>query len=302
MLTFRFSGTEGRMTEWENLTSGMVGKHLMLEFSPEWDDLVKTVVFSNGRQSVSRLYTAGAVVIPAEILKKPLKTLTVGVYGVSADGKLVIPTVRAEGPRIQPGVEPGWEPEADPELPVWAQLQAQLGDLSQLETEAKDNLVSAVNELAEQMLYLDGEDGVTFIPSVSAEGELTWTNDAGLENPAPVNIRGPQGMAGEAPWIRITVIDGGHRLEIIQGEKMACFDIMDGHDGYTPVRGVDYWTEEDQAAIKSYVDEVAAGAGGGSAMFRSRAVGKLPAVCKGSSASVFSAEFESGAAGAVQEE
>lgn len=30
--------------------------------------------------------------------------------------------------------------------------------------------------------------------------------------------------------------------------------VMDGEDGYTPVRGVDYWTEEDKQEIKSYVD------------------------------------------------
>jgi hypothetical protein len=28
-----------------------------------------------------------------------------------------------------------------------------------------------------------------------------------------------------------------------------------GPPGYTPVRGIDYWTEEDIATIKSYVDE-----------------------------------------------
>lgn len=30
---------------------------------------------------------------------------------------------------------------------------------------------------------------------------------------------------------------------------------FDGEDGYTPVRGTDYWTQEDIATIKGYVDE-----------------------------------------------
>ena len=34
-----------------------------------------------------------------------------------------------------------------------------------------------------------GEDGATFIPSVSEDGTLSWTNDKGLENPASVNIK-----------------------------------------------------------------------------------------------------------------
>ena len=31
--------------------------------------------------------------------------------------------------------------------------------------------------------------------------------------------------------------------------------LFDGKDGYTPVRGTDYWTDKDVAEIKSYVDE-----------------------------------------------
>ena len=33
----------------------------------------------------------------------------------------------------------------------------------------------------------------------------------------------------------------------------------DGQDGYTPVRGTDYWTETDIAEIKNYVDEAILG-------------------------------------------
>lgn len=32
-----------------------------------------------------------------------------------------------------------------------------------------------------------------------------------------------------------------------------------GEDGYSPVRGTDYWTEEDKAEIKAYVDEAILG-------------------------------------------
>ncbi len=41
-----------------------------------------------------------------------------------------------------------------------------------------------------------GENGATFTPSVSENGELSWTNDKGLDNPKPVNITGPQGPEG----------------------------------------------------------------------------------------------------------
>lgn len=42
----------------------------------------------------------------------------------------------------------------------------------------------------------DGKDGTTFTPSVSAAGVLSWTNDGGKANPAPVNLKGPQGETG----------------------------------------------------------------------------------------------------------
>ena len=60
-------------------------------------------------------------------------------------------------------------------------------------------------------------NGATFTPSVSEDGILSWTNDQNLPNPPAVDIR--------------------------------------GKDGYTPVRGTDYWTEADKREI---VDEVAA--------------------------------------------
>lgn len=43
----------------------------------------------------------------------------------------------------------------------------------------------------------DGANGATFTPSVDANGNLSWTNDKGLANPATVNIKGPKGDSGE---------------------------------------------------------------------------------------------------------
>ena len=42
---------------------------------------------------------------------------------------------------------------------------------------------------------LPGVDGVTFTPSVSKAGVISWTNDGGEENPDPVDIMGPPGAA-----------------------------------------------------------------------------------------------------------
>ena len=42
---------------------------------------------------------------------------------------------------------------------------------------------------------LPGADGVTFTPSVSEAGKISWTNDGEKENPEPVDIMGPPGAA-----------------------------------------------------------------------------------------------------------
>ena len=43
----------------------------------------------------------------------------------------------------------------------------------------------------------DGKNGSTFTPSVSEDGTLSWTNDGDLDNPEPVNIKGPKGDKGD---------------------------------------------------------------------------------------------------------
>ena len=41
-----------------------------------------------------------------------------------------------------------------------------------------------------------GDNGVTFTPAVTADGTLSWTNNGGMTNPEPVNLRGPAGKDG----------------------------------------------------------------------------------------------------------
>lgn len=48
-----------------------------------------------------------------------------------------------------------------------------------------------------------------FVPSVSTEGVLSWTNKAGLANPASVNIKGARGATGAAASIKIGSVTTG---------------------------------------------------------------------------------------------
>lgn len=57
---------------------------------------------------------------------------------------------------------------------------------------------------------VDGADGAVFTPVVSSNGDLSWTNNGGLENPSKVNLRGPKGERGVAGAIFTKVaLSGG---------------------------------------------------------------------------------------------
>lgn len=172
MLTFTFSGVDGSMTETETLTSGMVGKQVQLLFDDSWADLTKTAVFRAGDTSRVVMDAASIVTIPEDVLARPFSKLYVGVYGTDAEGTVVIPTIMAEGPLIRYGADP-IEDETAKELPVWENLQNQIGDLNALKTEDKANLVSAINEIHCQMTESGGlnSDAAALLVSILQSGQ-----------------------------------------------------------------------------------------------------------------------------------
>ena len=133
----------------ELLTAGMA-KAVTVEFvfSDDWDGLTKTAVFSNGKTTVDVLaanWDGDTVPVPHEVLAVPGRHARVGVYGADESG-VVLPTVWVSLGKVQPGADPSGDASADPSLPVWAQLQSQIGDLDDLQTYNKGNLVDAINE------------------------------------------------------------------------------------------------------------------------------------------------------------
>lgn len=82
-------------------------------------------------------------------------------------------------------------------------------------------LIGQNQALRDELLRLKEElenGGVFFTPSVSGQGDLSWTNNGGLDNPETVNIRGEKGA-----------------------------------DGYTPKKGVDYFTDAEQQELAEAV-------------------------------------------------
>lgn len=106
----------------------------------------------------------------------------------------------------------------------------------------------------------DVKNGITFTPSLSEEGVLSWSNDGSLPNPEPVDITGPQGLRGEpgspgprgetglsgtngkdgiSPSVAVTAITGGHRVNINDANGTHVFEILDGKNGQAGASGKD---------------------------------------------------------------
>lgn len=149
------------------LTGGMVGVPVTFLFDDSWQGLHKTAVFRGGGEPVYVTGVEARTVVPWEVLRASCM-LQIGVYGVSEDGTLAIPTVWVEVATVLPGADPEGFPAMAPTLPVWKQA---------LDT------AKSVREDADKGLF----------------------------------------------------------------------------NGYTPIRGVDYWTEEDKQEIRSYVDDAILG-------------------------------------------
>lgn len=159
----------------QKITAGTVGLPIEFTFDGQWDGLSKTAVFRvrHTKKIVESLETETTV--PWELLDKPGAWLSVGVYGMNADGSVVIPTVWANVAVIKEGADPDGDPGIDPELPVWQKLLNDMGDLQDLNTEDNGDLVEAINE-AHRIARAGGVDTDT---TLSEEGKAADSKATG---------------------------------------------------------------------------------------------------------------------------
>lgn len=143
----------------------------VVELDPAYADLVVRVCM-NGQF---------ATVVDGQCFAPPLQEgmCRLGVYGYAVDGKQLVQRISPEPCvfYVRPGSYDAAAMEADTPDPTelesyYAKVQALLKDIGK------------------------GVNGTTYTPSVSAAGEISWTNDGGKDNPEPVNIKGPKGDTG----------------------------------------------------------------------------------------------------------
>ena len=202
--------------------------------SSDWKDTQKTAVFSKDEKVYAIILENDAITADKHL------NLTAGewevfVYGTNTNGQRITTTSQ----KITVVDNGNIDGEQFPEIPLTLaeQIQQQIGDLFDLDTIAKRNLVEAINEI-----YRSGGGGggtgADGIGIESIEQTTTSTESNG------VNI------------ITITLTNGKiYEFEVRNGQKGADGkDGKDGKDGYTPIKGTDYWTDEDEIEMRNYVD------------------------------------------------
>ena len=214
----RVSGCRCEAVRLEPIPRGIVGAVVAVEFTdPAWDSLRKTVVFQ-GAATKDVLDAGNEIVIPAEVVSKAGGSLYMGVYGVDAENHVAIPTIWTELGVIQGAATPSGDASTAPSLPVWVQIQTMVGDLGTLDTEAKSNLVAAINEalakggeiapaevqrIVEGYLKAnppgtgaDGKDGIT--PTIGRNGNwYLGSTDTGKPSRGADGAPGAAGASGK---------------------------------------------------------------------------------------------------------
>lgn len=192
MIKITANGVCARAQRLEPLTSGMVGAKVEFVLSPDFDGLTVTAVFTNGAVTKDVLNPGAECFIPPEVLEIAGKTVKVGIYAVRGS-EIVIPTVYAPIGVVLPGADPSGDTSTSATLPVWAQIEAMIGSLDDLTTEAKNNLVAAINEAAQSgggasiAMRVDGG----YI-QYSTDNGNTWVNLI-----AKADLKGDKGDKGD---------------------------------------------------------------------------------------------------------
>lgn len=214
-------------------TAGSYGiETLKIITDDTWAGLAITATFVTATGAVKMLVDPdGTVKVPPEATANPTNAIQSYIVFVGvADG---VQRISCDLPyRVRDHV-PIDGVASKPTPNEWQQYIAETQKIINKAVPQEGNVGQVLTKTADGSEWADpaggGSGGATFTPSVSPDGIISWTNDKGKPNPDPVNIKGPAGKDG---------------AQGAQGEPGKA-----GADGKTPVKGVDYWTNDDQQSI-----------------------------------------------------
>lgn len=191
-------GAKATVLESNAITLGLTGSKVQLIYDDElWGGLRKKVVFKGAATVEPDITDETLVELPQQVTLARNVSVSVGITGINADGSKQIPTVWATIGTVKDSAYGDYPPPAAPLKPEWAQVVAMIGTLSNLNTETKENLVAAVNEVLSKV----GSGG----SNVDLSGYVKSVNGV---KPDP-----------ETGNVKITIPDSGQNATLSDAEK-----------------------------------------------------------------------------------
>lgn len=174
-------GAKATVLESNDITRGLTGAKVQLIYDDDlWSGLRKEITFK-GVSPVTPIITDETLVeLPQQVTLAKNMPVSIGVTGINAKGTIQIPTVWATIGTVKDSGYGDYPPPTAPLKPEWAQVVAMIGTLSNLNTETKENLVGAINEVLDKAgsggglaVTDDGEGNV----AITASGSTLITDD-----------------------------------------------------------------------------------------------------------------------------
>ena len=251
----RVSGVRAETVWAEPIPVGISGATVTLEFDdPRWASLEKHILFV-GAKDVPVLFAEESVELPAEVATVPNIVVKMGIWGIDAENNMAIPTLWAELGTVRPAADK--EMGSDQKLPVWAQMLGMIGNLRELGTEAKNNLVAAINEAMSK----SGTAGGYYTPVVTQPTTNTMKTAfvpsvATMPAVEPVTITLPGSDSGQDKT-------GGFVVQDTAPEDTSVLWIDTSDNGFdSPPNSGDYLPMPSTASVGQYIVVSAVDEGG----------------------------------------
>lgn len=239
MMKVRFRSAVARAPKTETTVVGSVKVETVLfDFDPTWAGLDIWACFKNDavedKEYHVRMTENFEVLVPWEVFTQE-GNLYVGAIGYK-DGQVVKPTTWALTAAVEVGVNPDGEISKEPTPNAFEQLVQVV------------NSKKGAYELAVEY----GFEGTEEEWLASLEGEPGPPGPEGPQGPA--GALGPRGSAGKSAY-DMAVERGFEGTEDEWLVSLVGPQGPTGPAGYTPVKGVDYWTVKDKAEIVEEVQQ-----------------------------------------------
>lgn len=199
---------------------------IQFDFSSEYtDDLVKVALFSIDNHTYKKIISNNECDIPPEVLTQRGYSI-LGVYAYKTEQDSLVLRYSPSPTKISV-YDGSYKADAENSEPITPSEIEQYQQILQNSLQQFQNQYNALVEETEGDIQ-------------AIEDELQRKVDEGYFD----------GEDGFSPIAKVIQKSNGATIEIEDKNGKTTADVLNGEDGYTPVRGIDYWTEEDKQEVE----------------------------------------------------